>query len=171
MFLLAFTACASSFSATESDWMEISDDKDTTVSVNVVDLKNQKIKNINSVGAWVKSVYKTPQVNEGFGEGKPIAKFLSMHWYQCKIRSVSDPIEITFYGADGNFIDSYSEETKNISFRHVTPDTIESNIQTAVCMSDLANQMEKIRDSGSVSDYDYRRLKSEYPYEFKLLDK
>lgn len=168
-FLMFLVGCILSISATASDWMELNDDEEATISVNVVDLKNQRIKNINSVGAWVKSVYKSPQINQDIGDGKPIAKFISMHWHQCQSRSVSDPVEVAFYGVKGEFIDSYSEETSAVSFRHVTPDTIESNIHTVVCIVDLTNQIEKLKERGPVSDYDYRRLKNEYPYQFRLI--
>lgn len=155
--------------ATASSWIEVNEDEEGITSVNVEDLKKERIKNIQSVGAWVKSIYKVPQTNKELGNGEPITEFRTMRWYQCQGRRISDPVEITFYGINGEVIDSYSEETSRPSFKHVTPDTIESNIHTVVCMMDLTNQIEKLKERGPVSEYDYRRLKNEYPYQFKLI--
>lgn len=155
--------------ATASDWIEVNNDEDGATFVNIGDLKSQKLKNTQSVGAWVKSVYKIPQINQDISNDEPIKEFWFMRWYQCQGRTVSDPVEVVFYGVDGNFVNSYSEDTSMVSFQHVTPDTIESNIHTVVCTVDLANQIEKIKERGPVNDYEYRRLENEYPYQFRLL--
>lgn len=168
-FLAVFAVCVIPVAATASDWVEILDDDEVVVSVNAVDLKKQRLKGFNSIGAWVKTTYKTPMPSDGIANGKPIAKFLSMNWYQCQNRRVSDSVEAAFYGTKGEFLDSYSEETSLVDFRHVAPDTVESNIQTVVCVVDLSNQIDTKKMNGGMSDYYYRQLKLEYPYEFKLL--
>lgn len=168
-FLAIFAVCVISVAAKASDWVEIFDDDEVVVSVNTVDLKKQRLKGFNSIGAWMKTTYKTPMPIDGIANGKPIAKFLSMNWYQCQNRKSSDSVEVAFYGTKGEFLDSYSEETSLVDFRHVAPDTIESNIQTVVCVVDLSNQIDTKKMNGGMSDYYYRQLKLEYPYEFKLL--
>lgn len=168
-FIAALTMCTFPFAAIATEWMEVSDNEETIVSVNTSDLRNQKIKNVNSVGAWVKKTYKVPKKNESIGINKPISEVMSMSWHQCQTRVVSDPIEIVFYGVNGDVLDTYSEEAGKVKFRHVTPDTVESNIQTVTCMIDMVSQMQKLEKGDSLSDYDYRRLEYEYPYEFKLM--
>lgn len=155
--------------ANASSWIEVIEDEDGTTFVNIDDLKKEKIKNIQSVGAWVKNIYTVPQIDEDLDNNEPIEEFKVMRWYQCQGRRISDPVEMTFYGLNGKVVYSYSEDTNKISFNHVTPDTIESNIHTVVCMVDLANYIEKLKERGPVSEYDYQRLEAEYPYQFKLL--
>lgn len=167
--ILILTGCLFSIAATDLDWMEVSDNSEATVYVNVVELKHQRFKGVQSVGAWTKSTLKKTESRAEIGNGMPIAEFRAMHWYQCRDKKISDPIDMVFYGKNGEFLDSFSEESSVIAFRNAIPDTIESSIYTTVCLVDFSNEFAKIREKGEVSEYDYRKLEENYPNQVRLL--
>lgn len=167
--ILILMGCMLSIAAADPDWMEISDDAEVTVYVNVIELKHQKFKNVQSVGAWMKSTFKGHKSHSEIGDGKPIAEFRAMHWYQCRDKKISDAVEMAFYGKNGGLIDSYSEDGDAVMFKHAIPDTIESSLYTTVCLVDLSNEFAKLKERGVVSDYDYRKLEENYPNQVRLL--
>lgn len=153
--------------AMADEWMHIGDLEKGSVSVNIYEIPHESYMNTDYIGSWVTLDYFTPLVDKDISDS-PMSQQISLQWHDCSSRKVSDFAELAYYDDQGNLLNNGSRSFIELRFTRVIPNTMESQIQTAVCILALSEEINKIKDN-SMKNYYFKKLEEEYPYYIKLL--